>query len=1194
MATESSGLAPVPALQEQSRADLAPPSVVNAWQKWRFLLWLMLPFSFYLLPLLLGFSWSALGEGHNVLNPPEGYSGRLPDMRITVEAWGASVVVVPFHAKLAHYIAAHELPLWNPYQGLGQPFAAQGEGSPYFPFAVIRALLPYSLDNYVTFFVFYISSVFLYLFLREWDISEEAAVFGGIAYTLSGALSFQIARFNIADQICMIPVLFWAASKALRKPTINWYVVFAFVAALHLLAGFIQIAMITAVLVVTFCVICVWWSTTNLRDWLRQSSMMVGVFVLGNGLGAFSLLQMAQAESTSYGKDVPLLSFGRMPLANAVAMFFPLLFGQPFKGSWLPGIPPWVQGVAPWVVDWDNLYAFAGIALLLVAAAACSSLLIRQLRYKMYLFFFVSGIALLLRYISVAPIAAVNLLPVLGRESPKHSSGLIVFCFVIAAAFSADYVMSWESRRARWLILAICVYFASVVLTFVGQQGSQVGGFSAIKPVDAAVLFLSVSVSLTLAVLCVLWMTTRSGTLSKRSRIILLGTAVVSELTVYIPLGNSSPEFLYTRLGIFALLLLSGICLAVNIRWAATALFLGSLGVYAFIVYTPKVGLPRQFNVDSPPRFVQWLKAATGQQYRTFGIAPDFSDIADIQDISAVGPLAPLEFLRFVSIISDQTTYQDYQETIHFMLAGPWHFNLDQYLRVKPIFDWVGVRYLALDHAYFSPGTRTDDQLLIGNDQFRTPYKDDRVTVVESMGAEPKAIMSSAVTVLPNQQSILQTLSKDPQRILGEPLVEASDFPASAINLTSSQNMTSPVSVTSYRPNHVQLEVDAPWPGLVVLKDSYAPGWQASINGMAARVVRVDGMVRGVIVDHPGHYVIDFLYRPLPFIRGVWVSSVILLLLGVTLTYGQVTHRSTVPRWALAAASLLVLTFLGFSVEAYFGVDPLARLIHAFHRDEQRLSASSALGALYLPPGVKVAAGAEAMRSDGTSRPLLQGNVILDGASGKLLRLEPDGRAALLTGEDGQRVHISNVGPWDSAKGGLSGLEAVDQDGHWVIDSSVVKPSNENSDFQASTADQPLSGFWVSPADAGYTATLMHDDNGPFVRIQATTTGSYLAVTGQGPLASLQGAPVTLGAEVLTHGSGKVRLTVYDVVGPNGQNKTYTSEGGVPNKWSVFTLRVPRIEYPDPADNFSLGLYDVHAGDSFDVRWLRLDIGVLP
>jgi len=40
--------------------------------------WLALPFAFYLIPLLLGFSWNALGEAHNVLNPPKAIRGDCP------------------------------------------------------------------------------------------------------------------------------------------------------------------------------------------------------------------------------------------------------------------------------------------------------------------------------------------------------------------------------------------------------------------------------------------------------------------------------------------------------------------------------------------------------------------------------------------------------------------------------------------------------------------------------------------------------------------------------------------------------------------------------------------------------------------------------------------------------------------------------------------------------------------------------------------------------------------------------------------------------------------------------------------------------------------------------------------------------------------------------------------------------------
>src|SRR5581483_11406208 len=98
------------------------------------------------------------------------------------------VVVVPFHARLGEYLHSLTLPLWNPYQGLGQPFAAQGEGSPYFPAAIVRALLPYAWSNWVTVWMFWLGGAFVVAFLRGLALGTRAAVFGGIAFTVSGVV----------------------------------------------------------------------------------------------------------------------------------------------------------------------------------------------------------------------------------------------------------------------------------------------------------------------------------------------------------------------------------------------------------------------------------------------------------------------------------------------------------------------------------------------------------------------------------------------------------------------------------------------------------------------------------------------------------------------------------------------------------------------------------------------------------------------------------------------------------------------------------------------------------------------------------------------------------------------------------------------------------------------------------------------
>ena len=143
-----------------------------------------------------------------------------------------------------------------------------------------------------------------------------------------------------------------------------------------------------------------------------------------------------------------------------------------------------------------------------------------------------------------------------------------------------------------------------------------------------------------------------------------------------------------------------------------------------------------------------------------------------------------------------------------------------------------------------------------------------------------------------------------------------------------------------------------------------------------------------------------------------------------------------------------------------------------------------------------------------------------------LVRLVADGWIVRLTGQEGQKIRISNLGMWNSQGGTLTGLDAVYQKGRWVVDTSAMRPLNPNSRFEEGSEKEPLPGFWISPGDAGYTITQMEDENGPFVRLQATRPSSYLVVTGQRPLAASKEVPVSVRGQIRAHSSGKSTLTL--------------------------------------------------------------------
>ena len=65
----------------------------------------------------------------------------------------------------------------------------------------------------------------------------------------------------------------------------------------------------------------------------------------------------------------------------------------------------------------------------------------------------------------------------------------------------------------------------------------------------------------------------------------------------------------------------------------------------------------------------------------------------------------------------------------------------------------------------------------------------------------------------------------------------------------------------------------------MVLKDAFYPGWRAFINSKEAPILRANGMVRAVIIDHPGKYVVEFKYLPNSFLYGAILSAAVLIFL---------------------------------------------------------------------------------------------------------------------------------------------------------------------------------------------------------------------------------------------------------------------------------------------------------------------------
>ena len=76
----------------------------------------------------------------------------------------------------------------------------------------------------------------------------------------------------------------------------------------------------------------------------------------------------------------------------------------------------------------------------------------------------------------------------------------------------------------------------------------------------------------------------------------------------------------------------------------------------------------------------------------------------------------------------------------------------------------------------------------------------------------------------------------------------------------------------TYEANYLAVQIRVPVKGLLVVTDRYDSDWQVKIDGVDAKLWRVDLILRGVEVPE-GEHLVEFVYRPKRFYQGLFLAG---------------------------------------------------------------------------------------------------------------------------------------------------------------------------------------------------------------------------------------------------------------------------------------------------------------------------------
>ena len=156
------------------------------------------------------------------------------------------------------------------------------------------------------------------------------------------------------------------------------------------------------------------------------------------------------------------------------------------------------------------------------------------------------------------------------------------------------------------------------------------------------------------------------------------------------------------------------------------------------------------------------------------------------------------------------------------------------------------------------------------------------VKIYRSLDALPRAYLVGQTLLVPDNKGAIAALAQDAFEPADKVVLFESEV--TSTGLTDELQSIDPaasagrVTVSSHEPERVALQINLPAPGVLVLSDSWYPGWQATVDGQPVPVLRANLLFRAVVVPAGVH---DVVFEFVP--DGLRTGAAAALLAGLVL-----------------------------------------------------------------------------------------------------------------------------------------------------------------------------------------------------------------------------------------------------------------------------------------------------------------------
>jgi Bacterial membrane protein YfhO len=762
--------------------------------------------------------------------PWTAYRGHVQGLGANTQLSDSYILFQPF-LQYTRSVLPH-VPLWDPYLMAGRPYLANAQSAIFSPFSLPAYVLPFWRSlAVIAVLKLFVAAFGTYLLARALSMRFAAALFAGVVFGFSLWFVSWLA-WHTTTTWALLPWLWLMADAVVRRPGLLPTCGLATVVGLQFLGGHPESNFQVVVLTTLFFALRLVERRRGVDrppPALRQVAAFGGAVLLGAALAGLTLIPLFELLSNSADHS-RRSNFGHIhsPATYLLGIFLPHYWGRPTGAQTNPLGTPFLH---------TRAYYVGALPLMLAATALLTR---RNLQRLGLATLAVVCVAVVVGTPGVSDLVAA--LPVF--DVANNARFVIGFTLAVAllAGWGLDDLLDRETRPATGRILALCALLlvAPIVWMIAAGQAPQ-----------ASVLRHALRVAWGFAE------PTHLGFGATPAQIHRVAAEIrLAALLEWLVLAGAALLLLIARLtgrlrpAPFA---------ALAVLLAAADLFRAGMGINPAI---------RTADAQQPVTpALRYLQAHSPE--RSAGVRS-----------SGTNPLPPNLALRYR--VQDVRGYEFPVERRYF------HFWEREFApdRCNYFFCFSGVEatpttirglsLMSVSNLLTSP-TGPDIRL----PGLRLVYRGPDARIYENRAALPRAFVVDRQVLAPGADRALDAVTAPGFDAEAEAVTEAR-VRGVAEGASAARAPAGSARIASYAPEHVRIDARARRTSILVLTDTYFPGWKATVDGADAPIERVNYLFRGVRLP-PGAHRVELRYEPASWRAGRIVSALALIvLLGLT------------------------------------------------------------------------------------------------------------------------------------------------------------------------------------------------------------------------------------------------------------------------------------------------------------------------